>query len=123
MLSCWWGSRSAIVDSGIGSHLGFCLWWVWQVSQLSVICWISAFIVGQYQNCFAGLCALSAPVWYWCSWLRSVFLSVLGMIIELFLWTIMSPHSVSWIEIFSQIVENSFAGFVVGICFGFLYIF
>ena len=42
------------------------------------------------------------------------------MIIELLLWSIMSPHSVSCIESFSQIVEYSLAVFVVGICFGFL---
>ena len=122
MCSCWCGRRSAIIDSGMGSHLGFCLWCIWHVSQFWVICWISAFIVGQYQNCFARLYDLSAPVWYWCSWFRSGFLSVFGMISELLLWTIMFPHSVSWIYILSQMVEYSFAGFDAGICFGFLYV-
>ena len=122
MFNCWCGSRSAIVDSGMGSHLGFCLWCIWHGSQLSVICCISAFMVGQYQNCFTRLYALSAPVWYWWSWFRSGFLSVLGMIRELLLCIIMSPHSVSWIDILSQMVEYSFAGFVAGICFRFLYV-
>ena len=79
-------------------------------------------MLGQYQNCFARLYDLSAPVWYWCSWFRSAFLSGLGMIIEWLLWIITSPHSVSWIDIFSHMVEYSHAGFVVGICFGSLYV-
>ena len=89
---------------------------------MSTICCISAFIVGQYQNCLARLYALSAPVWYWCNWFRSGFLSVFGIIKEELLCTIMSPHSVSWMDIFSHMGEYSFAGFCAGICFGFLYV-
>ena len=79
----------------MGSRLGFCLWCIWQVSQLSTICCISAFIVGQYQNCLARLYALSAPVWYWCNWFRSGFLSVFGIIKEQLLCAMIFPHSVS----------------------------
>ena len=41
---------------------------------------------------------------------------------EELLCTMMSPHSVSCIDSFSHMGEYSFAGFWVGICFGFLYV-
>ena len=121
MFSCWCGRRSAIIDSGIGLHLGFYFWCIWHVSQFCVICWISAFMVVQYQNCFARLYDLSDPVWYWCSRSWVLFFLVLVWLLSgccgllllhiLFLWLIFYPHT----------VEYSRARFVVGICFGFLY--
>ena len=41
---------------------------------------------------------------------------------EELLCTMMSPHSVSWIDIFSHMGEYPFAGFWTGMCFEFLYV-
>ena len=122
MFRCWYGSKSANVDSGIGWHLVFGLWCIWQVLQLSIICCISAYMVGQYQYCFARLYALSAPVWYWCNCVRSCFLSFFGSMRAQLLCIMTFPTSFSWIDMFSHMGEYSFAGFWAGICFWFLYV-
>ena len=44
------------------------------------------------------------------------------MTMELLLCFIIFPPSVSWMVIFSHMVEYSFVGFAAGICFGFLYV-
>ena len=49
--------RSARVKMGIGSFLGFSFWYVERVLHSFVLRCISAFMVGQYKNVFAMLCA------------------------------------------------------------------
>ena len=97
-----------LLSTRVWDHIWFFAFgWLWQVSHVSTICCILAFIVGQYQNCFARLYALSAPVWYWWNWFRSGFHSVFGIIKEQLLCTMIFPHSVSWMDIFSHMGEYS----------------
>ena len=107
-------------DFGIGSHLGFCFLCVSHVSHVFVICWISCFMVGQYQKVFARLYDFSAPPWNSWSWLRRCFLWFFGIIRALLLSNIVSPHSVSCMERFSHTGEYSLTGLELGMSFGLL---
>ena len=107
-------------DGGIGSHLVFCFLCVSHVSHCFVICWISCFMVGQYQKVFARFYDFSAPPRNSWSWLRRFFICFFGIIRALLLRSIVSPHSVSCMERFSHTGEHFLTGLELGMSFGLL---